>query len=69
MLPPHRPSILQRPRVEGGGKVNCETEESVFQKAQATVAAKAKTLQAHEERMLAAFYGTAEDKHRAWSAA
>ena len=61
-----RPSILHRPHREGGGKANQETAEAVAVREEARLAAKAARQQGHEERMLAAFYGTQEDKRRAW---
>ncbi|KAI7836867.1 hypothetical protein COHA_009288 [Chlorella ohadii] len=60
-----RPSILHRPHREGG-KANQETAEAVAAREEARLAAKAARQQGHEERMLAAFYGTQEDKRRAW---
>ena len=60
-----RPSILHLPHREGG-KANQETAEAVAAREEARLAAKAARQQGHEERMLAAFYGTQEDKRRAW---
>ena len=60
-----RPSILLRPQREGA-KANQETAEAVAAREEARLAAKSARQQGHEERMLAAVYGTQEDKRRAW---
>ncbi|KAL4428254.1 hypothetical protein ABPG75_002343 [Micractinium tetrahymenae] len=61
-----RPSILQRPMREGA-RANEEKADSEYAREQARIAAKAQRLAATEERMVGAFYATADEKRRAWA--
>ncbi|KAL4433098.1 hypothetical protein ABPG77_006525 [Micractinium sp. CCAP 211/92] len=61
-----RPSILQRP-VREGSRANEEKADSEYAREQARLAAKTQRLAAAEERMVGAFYATAEEKRRAWA--
>lgn len=63
---PHRPSILQRPLREGGGKANQERREVEYEKEQLRIAAKAQRQASSEERLVRAFYSTEAEKRSAW---
>ena len=60
-----RPSILRRP-VREGAKANEEHRELEYAREQARIQAKAERQAATEERLVGAFYATAEDRRQAW---